>query len=236
MGDQLTTLDHFDGLHSALIGLMNGGVSGATIGHSDIGGYTSIIEEKFGITFLSYTRSQETLQRWIEMNTFSDPFLRSHPSNIPESQWQIYDDEDTILFFKKFVDIHVKLADYKMDLMREAEKMGSPFTRSLMLHFPEDARARRSNSEFMLGENILVAPCVVAGDVARDVYLPGPAEWTHLWSGLTYSVDEHGLSLENFATPIGEPAVFTRDTESVRMSEVLKEYYGTGSSTAVFLQ
>jgi len=65
---------------------MNGGVSGATIGHSDIGGYTSIIEKKFGITFLEYTRSKETLQRWIEMNTFSDPMLRSHPSNIPEAQ------------------------------------------------------------------------------------------------------------------------------------------------------
>ena len=42
MGDQLTTLDHYDGLQSAMIGLMNAGVSGATIGHSDIGGYTSI--------------------------------------------------------------------------------------------------------------------------------------------------------------------------------------------------
>ena len=73
MGDQLTTLDHYDGLQSALIGLMNGGVSGATIGHSDIGGYTSIIEKKFGITFMEYSRSKETLQRWIEMNTFSDP-------------------------------------------------------------------------------------------------------------------------------------------------------------------
>ena len=64
---------------------MNAGVSGATIGHSDIGGYTSIIEKKFGITFMEYTRSKETLQRWIEMNTFSDPMQRSHPSNIPEA-------------------------------------------------------------------------------------------------------------------------------------------------------
>ena len=82
----MTTLDHYDGLQSALIGLMNGGVSGATIGHSDIGGYTSTIEKKFGITLIEYTRDQETLFRWIEMNTFSDPIQRSHPSNIPEAQ------------------------------------------------------------------------------------------------------------------------------------------------------
>ena len=86
MGDQLTTLDKMDGLQSALIGQMNGGVSGLTIGHSDIGGYTSVIEKKFGVTFMEYTRSKETLQRWIEMNTFSDPIMRTHPSNIPEAQ------------------------------------------------------------------------------------------------------------------------------------------------------
>ena len=86
MGDQLTTYDSMDGLHSALIGLMNGGLSGATIGHSDVGGYTSVIIKKWGVTWLSYTRSTELLYRWIEMNTLSDPILRSHPSNIPESQ------------------------------------------------------------------------------------------------------------------------------------------------------
>lgn len=61
MGDQLTTFDKMDGLQSALIGLMNGGLSGMTIGHSDIGGYTSAIIKKFGVTWLSYTRSNELL-------------------------------------------------------------------------------------------------------------------------------------------------------------------------------
>jgi len=212
-----------DGLQSALIGQMNGGMSGATVGHSDIGGYTSFILKKFGITLLEYTRSKETLQRWIEMNTFSDPILRSHPSNIPEAQHQIYDDNDTILFFKKFVDIHLKLKDYKMDLMKDAEKQGTPFTRPLLLHFPEDATARRQNSEFMLGENILAAPIFEKGADSRSVYLPGPAEWTHLWTGDVYTVGEHGMHLNNFSTPIGEPAVFARNTEAYDMLQILSD-------------
>lgn len=174
---------------------MNGGVSGATIGHSDIGGYTSIQEKAFGITFLEYVRSQETLFRWIEMNTFSDPFLRSHPSNIPEAQVQIYDSEENILFFKKFVEIHVKLADYKLALMDEGSTDGSPFTRSLMLHFEHDKRTHRIDNQFMLGENIMMAPMFKAGESTRDIYLPGPAEWKQLWTGEVFSVDEHGLSL-----------------------------------------
>ena len=139
-----------------------------------------------------------------------------------------------MLFFKKFVEIHAKLAKYKHDLMKESSENGTPFTRALMLHFPHDARARRENSEFMLGENILCAPVFREGETSRDVYLPGPATWKHLWTGETYTVDEHGLSLQNFAAPIGQPAVFTRDTSTVEMSEILKDYYGTAAET-VFL-
>jgi alpha-glucosidase len=42
LGDQLPTLDRYDGLHSALIGILNGGVSGYSLCHSDIGGYTIV--------------------------------------------------------------------------------------------------------------------------------------------------------------------------------------------------
>ena len=203
MGDQLTTFDHWDGLQSALIGLMNGGVCGFTIGHSDIGGYTSTIIEEFGIPFVKITRSRELLYRWIEMNTFSDPILRSHPSNIPEAQSQIYDNKENILFFKKFVEIHNKLSDYKKGLIHEASDLGSPFTRPLMLHFPHDAVARKQNSQFMLGENILCAPIFKESATSRDVYLPGPAKWTHIWSGDVFEVDSNGRTLENFSTPIG---------------------------------
>jgi alpha-glucosidase (family GH31 glycosyl hydrolase) len=41
----------------------------------------------------------------------------------------------------------------------------------------------------MLGENILVAPVFEEGAVSRDVYLPGPAEWKHLWTGEVYLVN-----------------------------------------------
>ncbi len=43
LGDQLVTWDHYDGLGSAIIGAINSGLSGYTMTHSDIGGYTSII-------------------------------------------------------------------------------------------------------------------------------------------------------------------------------------------------
>ena len=129
-----------------MIGLMNAGLSGSTLGHSDIGGYTSVYPEFPIRLFFSYTRSKTLLQRWIEMSTFSDVIMRSHPSSSPDHNYQIFDDEDTILFFKKFTEIHVKMADYKMQLMQEANQKGTPFTRPMLLHFPHDKRARLEHS------------------------------------------------------------------------------------------
>ncbi len=86
MGDQLPTFDAYDGLNSALIGLLNGGLSGMTLGHSDIGGYTSVNETVNGYTF-TILRDKEKLQRWIEMSTYSDAVMRTHPSNRPNENY-----------------------------------------------------------------------------------------------------------------------------------------------------
>ena len=42
MGDQLPSYDEYDGLMSALTAQLNGAMSGFTLGHSDIGGYTTV--------------------------------------------------------------------------------------------------------------------------------------------------------------------------------------------------
>lgn len=125
-----------------MVGLINAAVSGFTIGHSDIGGYTSTEVPHV----ISYVRSKELLWRWIEMNAFSDPIMRSHPSNLPDDNYQIYDEVDTIQHMAKFTRIHMDLAGVKMDLMKEAEDLGTPMTRPLLLHFPHDKRARQEST------------------------------------------------------------------------------------------
>ncbi len=69
--------------------------------------------------------------------------MRSHPGSTPnDGTPQIWDDEATILFAKKFVKIHVALADYKMQLMQEHYTLGRPFTRAMMLQFPDVQEVR----------------------------------------------------------------------------------------------
>ena len=225
LGDQLVTWDANDGLQSAMIGMINAGASGFTLAHSDIGGYTSVVNKH--VAAMNFTRTKELLWRWIEMSTFCDVIMRSHPSSAPDDNYQIYDEDDSILFMKKFVDLHVRMADYKIALMQEASTKGSPVVRSMLLHFPHDARARVEHSQFMLGPNILMAPVFEAGKDSRDVYLAGPATWKHMWSGEEFEVGSEGLYLMDFSAPLGQPAVFTRDTDEFTISDIFLEQYST---------
>ena len=62
-GDQITTWDVKDGLKSALLGMLSGGLSGMSLSHSDIGGYTMVDKLHYKLF-----RTQELLQRWAEMS------------------------------------------------------------------------------------------------------------------------------------------------------------------------
>ena len=75
--------------------------------------------------------------RWSEMSAFSDAVFRTHPSNKPKFNAQIWDNPTIAAFFKKFADVHVSLGDYRMGLMKELEKTGIPITRSLMLEYDD---------------------------------------------------------------------------------------------------
>lgn len=74
-----------------MIGLLNGGLSGMSMGHSDIGGYTSI-NQTFEAIQYSIFRDKELLKRWIEMSAYSDVVMRTHPSNKPLLNYQVFSD------------------------------------------------------------------------------------------------------------------------------------------------
>ena len=177
MGDQLPTLDKYDGLHSALIGIINGGISGMGLGHSDIGGYCSVNQSE---NLLYFRRDEEVLMRWLEMNAFSDAVYRSHPSNNPAFNVQLWDSVKIAQFFKKFTDVFVGLGVYRKALMLENEKTGIPITRSLM--FELDDTSIDIDDQFMLGSEVMMAPILVKHSTSRKVYFP-KGKWQHLFTG-----------------------------------------------------
>lgn len=211
-GDQLTTWDKYDGLVSALHGLVGGGLSGIALNHSDTGGYTSLSAGGVG-----YDREAELLERWAEMSAFT-AVLRTHEGNQPEHNAQVYDDA-RIAHFARMTKIFKALAPYRETLFEEAHTKGWPVVRHLLLEHPDDPTSWTVDDEFMLGRELLVAPIknkcwtwpVCPYD--KEVYLP-PGRWVHLWTGKAFGAAGAGTRV-TVKAPLGQPAVFYREGSAV---------------------
>lgn len=207
-GDQCTTWDQYDGLASALHGLLNAGLSGASLVHSDAGGYTSLSRVGLG-----YSREAELLKRWTELSAFT-AVLRTHEGNQPGANAQVYSDDEAMEHFARMTKVYASLSFYRSDLFGEAQAKGWPVVRHLMLHYPGDVGSVTTDDEFLLGSEILVAPienkCWTPSLCSYDksVYFP-PGAWVHLWSGDVFGSAQAGVRA-TVRAPIGSPAVFYR--------------------------
>jgi alpha-glucosidase len=207
LGDQTVTWDAHDGLHSALLGLLSGGLSGFSLNHSDIGGYTTI-----NSPLKDYHRSEELLLRWMEFAAFTSLF-RSHEGNRPEENQQVYSSPATIKHFARFAGIYAALTPYRARLMDQAARRGLPLVRPLWMHYPHMAASRIEQPQsFLLGDQLLVAPVLDAGVERLQVLLP-PGQWVHLWSRQVFG--DSAETLVEVDAPIGQPAVFYQPESAV---------------------
>ena len=207
LGDQLVDWDEHDGIKSAVTGLLSSGLSGYSLQHSDIGGYTVIDHP-----LLTYHRSKELLMRWTELAAFTTVF-RTHEGNIPEVNHQIYSDEETRLHFSRFAKIYASWKPYRMELVKEASETGLPVVRHPFVHYPDDPEVLGLEYQFMVGPDLMMAPVLDPGKETIEVYLPA-GRWVHLWSGRKYGSLDKGV-YETMRAPIGEPAVFYEESADV---------------------
>jgi alpha-glucosidase len=200
LGDQLVSWDRHDGIKTAVTGLLSSGISGFSLNHSDIGGYTTISNP-----LKDYHRSKELLLRWMEMNAFTTVF-RTHEGNQPSKNHQFHSDDETLAHFARFSKVFLALKDYRQQLVKEASQTGAPVVRHLFLHYPNDINVYDIvNEQFMLGDQFIVAPVLDPGKDRVELYLPA-GEWQHLWTKKRL-VLKVGKKID-IAAPLGKPAVF----------------------------
>jgi alpha-glucosidase (family GH31 glycosyl hydrolase) len=204
LGDQMVSWDEHDGLKSAVTGLLSGGLSGYSLNHSDIGGYTTIDNP-----LQNYHRSPELLQRWAELSAFNVVF-RTHEGNRPARNAQVYSDEASLAHFARMAKVYRAWSAYRRRLVDEAAEKGYPVARHLFLHYPEDTTARKLRyEEFLVGSELLVAPVLEPGVDTARVYLPA-GRWVHVWSDRVYGEASRGTWV-TVKAPLGQPAVFHRE-------------------------
>ncbi|MEO0336200.1 MAG: TIM-barrel domain-containing protein, partial [Pseudomonadota bacterium] len=201
-GDQLTSWDKQDGLHSALIGVLSSGLSGFTLNHSDIGGYTSISQP-----IVKNMRTKELLIRWMEMNTYS-PVFRTHEGNLPDRSLQVYSNSEIAKQFSFWATEFANLFEYRKQVILEASKNGWPAVRPLWFEYPDCKTCYEIDDQFLFGDRYLVAPVLKPGQNKRTLYLP-KGRWVRLYEGDSKKVLEGDLWIDAYA-PIGKPAVFLK--------------------------
>ena len=127
------------------------------------------------------TASPDVYKRWAAFGLLSS-HSRLHGSSSYRVPW-LFDDEsvDVLRFFTK---LKGRLMPYLWSQAHKTHETGLPMMRAMLLEFPDDLAARRLDTQYMLGDNLLVAPVFdESGDV--DFYLPDGI-WQDIITGERY--------------------------------------------------
>jgi alpha-glucosidase (family GH31 glycosyl hydrolase) len=206
LGDQMQSWDEYDGIKTAVVGLLSGGVSGFSLLHSDTGGYVVLKLSLDGRQIPLIARTPQLLMRWMELNAFTAVF-RTHEGLDPAVAAQFDSDAATLAHLVRFAKVYRGLGAYRKGLVADAADRGHPVVRHPFLHYPDDADTGALRYQFLLGPDLMVAPVLDRGADAVDVYFPEGSAWTDLWTGAEAGSPGEWASM---AAPLGRPAVFLR--------------------------
>lgn len=175
LGDNWQTWDSVTGLPAVIPDVLNRGLGGSYNLTTDIAGY---------IDWAGKSADKELFIRWTQMATFI-PIFRLHNSPLKKliKPWDF--DEETLQQFKDTIALRKRALPYMEQLWDEAAKAGMPLWRPMWLTFPDDSRFRDTKDQFMLGNDVLVAPVTIQGVTTKSVVLPGGC-WKEVNSGITY--------------------------------------------------
>lgn len=128
------------------------------------------------------TATPDLYKRWIAFGLFST-HSRLHGSTSYRVPWN-FDDESSLVL-KHFSELKCILMPYIYSEAVYASKYGRPILRPLVLDFPNDFGSHTCDTEYLFGDNILVAP-IMREDGSVDFYVPGSGTWIDYQSKQCY--------------------------------------------------
>ena len=123
------------------------------------------------------TSTPDLYKRWVAFGLLSS-HSRLHGSSSYRVPWLF--DEEASDVLRHFTRIKEALMPYLIAKGKEAHEKGWPILRAMWLEFPNDLACRYLDTQYMLGDKILVAP-VFNEEGLVSYYLP-EGEWYHLLS------------------------------------------------------
>ncbi len=162
--DNQSTWEH---LKLSMAMVMSLGLSGLAFTGPDIGGFEGNSEG-------------ELLVRWTQMGAFL-PFFRNHTALVSANQEPWAFGEPYTSLNRSAIELRYRLLPYLYTAVWQCSQTGIPIVRPLVMAYPQDAKTRALDDQFLCGDALLVAPVCAAGATSRQVYLPA-GEWYGFWN------------------------------------------------------
>jgi alpha-glucosidase (family GH31 glycosyl hydrolase) len=164
-----------------------------------LAGYPFVLPDMVGgNAYRGEQADAELMIRWTQANVL-----------LPAIQFSLapwdYGDECNRLC-RAALDLREHYMDRIKTAMREAAQSGAPVVRPMWWLAPEDEPAQVCDDEFLLGDDVLVAPVVQPRQRARDVYLPR-GKWQDLHTDQTLTGP---IVLTNAPVPLDTLLVYNR--------------------------
>ena len=155
----------YESMEESLRGGLSLLMSGFGFWAHDIGGFEN-------------TSTADVYKRWVAFGLLSS-HSRLHGSSSYRVPW-VYDDEavDVVRFFTR---LKARLMPYLYKTAIETSVTGVPTMRSMVLEYTEDKTCHYVDKQYMLGDNLLVAPIFNDQSMA-EYYLP-KGTWTDFFTG-----------------------------------------------------
>lgn len=168
-GDNQSNWPH---LKIAIPMILSLGLSGEPFAGSDIGGFTG-------------APSGELYARWLQSAALI-PFMRTHSAmGVPRREPWSYG-ERYAAANRATIRLHYRFIPALYSAFWEHLQTGAPVVRPVFWNALADTTALGVNDEYMLGDNLVVAPVTDSVTDARDVYLPAGA-WFRMGNDSAYT-------------------------------------------------
>ncbi len=201
-GDNVADVDH---LRMALSMPLEMGLSGIPFTGSDVGGFVGV-------------PSPQLYTRWMELGAFT-PFFRGHSAinQKDKEPWAFgFKVEDDV---RKVIALRYELLPFLYNEFHNASVTGLPIMRPMFLNFQNEDECYSGDVEqqFMIGDNLLVAPVLDDNSVYKKLYLP-EGKWIDWWTNKVY----YGGKWIVVDAPVGRIPLFMREGAVIPMQKVLQ--------------
>ena len=204
-GDNASTEEH---LSLACTMPLNMGISGLPFIGTDVGGFIG-------------DASQRLYMRWMELGVFT-PFFRQHSAYGTKAKEPWTFGEDIEYAVRDMINMRYQLLPFLYNEFYNASKTGMPIMRPMFLNYQNDRECynQQAQYQFMVGENVLVAPVLTENSDFKKLYLP-EGNWLYIKTGTVYKGGQW-IILE---VPLNTIPVFVREGGIIPMQEI-QQYVG----------